>query len=220
MECLRVEIMPQESRPKGTDFLGSAFPGSTRRLLLRVAEQHHIGFAVAADDGELFAVEGEVEVADDLGFKIGQLLAGRSIEILEPKIVGVAAAYGIDDPFAVGAESDRTEGVAELKLHASPFEFQEARRLARIKREQGERLLRIIPSLRDEGGQFSVRGNSDAAEYGKVKRPLRGPVLARNFLQNVVGVRVEHSLAIGSAGGKRIEFAGSEFFRIGSFGVD
>jgi hypothetical protein len=48
------------------------------RLLLRVAEQHHIGLAVAADDGELFAVEGEVEVADELGFEIGQLLAGST----------------------------------------------------------------------------------------------------------------------------------------------
>jgi hypothetical protein len=64
---------------------------------------------MAANDGELFAVEGIVEVADELGFEISQLLSGRSIEILQPEIVGVAA-YGMDNPFAVGAESDRSDG--------------------------------------------------------------------------------------------------------------
>lgn len=52
---------------------------------------------MAADDGELLAIEGEVEVPDELGFEVGQLLTRRSVEILQPEIVGLAITYGIDD---------------------------------------------------------------------------------------------------------------------------
>lgn len=110
-------------------------PGSASRSLLQVADEHHVGFPVAADDGELFAVEGEIEVADELGFEIGQLLTGRSVEILQPEIVGLAVAYGIDDPFAVGAESDRPDGEAEIKLRAKSFKFETARGLVGIEEE-------------------------------------------------------------------------------------
>ncbi len=52
--------------------------------LLRVADQHHVGFTVAADDGELFAVVGVVEVANEFRFKVGELLAGCAIQMLQP----------------------------------------------------------------------------------------------------------------------------------------
>ena len=143
--------------------------GSARPSLLRVADQHHIGLAVAADDGKSFAIEGEVEVADEFGFEVGDLLTGRSVEILEPEIVGLAVAFGIDDPFAVGAENDRTDGVAELKLHPRPFEFQVARGLAGVEGKQCKLLRGIIPLMNShESRQLSIRGNGDAAEYGMV----------------------------------------------------
>src|SRR5271166_6440182 len=112
---------------------------------------------MAANDGEMFAVEGEVEVANEFGLEVSELLAGRSVKILQPEIVGLAVAYGIDDPFAVSTESDRPDGVAKSELHAGPFEFEKTRGLVGIQRKQGKRLLRIIPSLRNEGRQFSVR---------------------------------------------------------------
>jgi hypothetical protein len=153
----------------------------------------------------------EKPIADELGFEVGQLLAGRSVEILEPEIVGLAVACGIYDPFAVGAESDRTDGEAELKLHARPFEFQEARGLVGIEGKQCKLLLGIIRLMnRHESRQFSVRRDRDAAENGMVKRFFRVPAFARNFLQDLVGIRVEHSLAVGSAGGKVIAFAGGK----------
>jgi hypothetical protein len=43
------------------------------RSLLRVADQHHVGFTVAADEGELFAVVGVVEVADEFRFEVSSL---------------------------------------------------------------------------------------------------------------------------------------------------
>jgi len=212
----RVRIKPLASLGHQND----ANPGISEASLIQIADLHHIGFPMAADDRELFAVEGEVEVADELGFEVGQLLAGRSVEILQLEIVGLAVARGIDDPLAVGAESDRTDGVAELKLHARPFEFQVARELAGIEGKQDKLLLGIIPLVMShEGSQFSVRRDRDTAENGMVKRFLRGPAFARNFLQNVVAIDVEHSLAIGSAGGKVIEFAGAKFFRIGAIAV-
>ena len=47
-------------------------------LLLRVADEDDVGFAVAADDGELLAVEGVVEIADVFRLEVGELLSGRS----------------------------------------------------------------------------------------------------------------------------------------------
>jgi len=51
-------------------------------LLLRVADQHYIGFAVSADDGELFSVCGVVEIADEFRLEVGDLLSGRTVEML------------------------------------------------------------------------------------------------------------------------------------------
>jgi hypothetical protein len=68
---------------------------------------------VAADDGESFSVKGVVEVADELGLEVGELPARRSVEILQPNFVDIALTYGIDDAFAISAESDRTDGEAE-----------------------------------------------------------------------------------------------------------
>jgi len=72
---------------------------------------------------------------------------------------------------------------------------------------------------RHEGRQFSVRRDRDAAEHGMFKRLLRGPACARNFLQHFVAIAVEHSLPVGSASGKSVEFAGCEFFGVGSVGI-
>lgn len=74
---------------------------SASRSLIGVADEHHVGFAVAADDGELFAIEGEVEVADEFGFEIGELLAGRAVERLQPEIVGIPITDGIDNALSV-----------------------------------------------------------------------------------------------------------------------
>jgi hypothetical protein len=53
-------------------------------LLLGIADEHDVGVGVAADECELAAVEGPVEVNYLLRCEIGNLLAWGTIEGLEP----------------------------------------------------------------------------------------------------------------------------------------
>src|SRR5215469_2956049 len=75
--------------------------------LVRVVDQHHVGFAVPADGGELFAVVRVIEIADEFRFEVGELLAGRTIQMLQPEIVGLAVTNGVNDASAVPLEQDR-----------------------------------------------------------------------------------------------------------------
>ena len=61
---------------------------------------------MAADDGELFAVEGPIEVADQFRLEIGDLFSRRTVEILEPEIIDIAVAHRVDNAFAVAGEAD------------------------------------------------------------------------------------------------------------------
>jgi hypothetical protein len=64
---------------------------------------------VAADEGEFGTVGRPSEaVADVLGSEIGYLLSGGTVERLEPEVVDVMVADGIDDGFAIGTEADRS----------------------------------------------------------------------------------------------------------------
>jgi hypothetical protein len=53
------------------------------RSLLQVADQHHVGFPVAANDGELFSV-GVVEIADEFRLEVCELFSGSTIQMLQP----------------------------------------------------------------------------------------------------------------------------------------
>ena len=56
----------------------TSFPG--------VVDQHHIGFAMAANDGQLFAVGGIIEIADELRLEVSELPARSTIQMLQPEI--------------------------------------------------------------------------------------------------------------------------------------
>lgn len=57
---------------------------SMSRSLLRVADQHHVGFPMTANDGELFSVGGVVKVADEFRLEVCELLPGSTIQMLQP----------------------------------------------------------------------------------------------------------------------------------------
>ena len=89
-------------------------------------DQDYVGFAVAADDGELLAVVGVVEIADVLRLEVGKLLSRRTVEMLQPEIVGLAVANRINDASAVALEHDRTIAEDYRVLGAWAFEIDEA----------------------------------------------------------------------------------------------
>ena len=92
--------MPRQICPIASSVCAkTSFPG--------VVDQHHIGFAMAADDGQLFAVWGIAEVADEFRLEVGDLLARSAIQVLQPEIVRSAVANGVDDAGAVVPEDNR-----------------------------------------------------------------------------------------------------------------
>ena len=62
---------------------------------------------MAADDGQLFAVWGIAEIADEFRLEVGDLLARSAIQVLQPEIVRSAVANGVDDAGAVVPEDNR-----------------------------------------------------------------------------------------------------------------
>jgi hypothetical protein len=105
---------------------------SHSRGFLRVADEDDVGLPVAADDGQLLAVIGVVEVADEFRLEVGELLSRRTVKILEPEIIGLAVTDGVNDSLAVTREQDRAVAEQHGVLCSGPFEIQEPDRLAEI----------------------------------------------------------------------------------------
>lgn len=119
---------------------------------------------MAADDGELLAVEGPVEIADEFGLKVGDCFSWRTGEVLEPEIIDITVAHGVDNAFAVAGQADWRVTQARKGLHTRPFEFHESRRLAGIERYHGQLFFGVADAKSDEGGELSVGRDGHAAE--------------------------------------------------------
>jgi hypothetical protein len=91
---------------------------------------------VAADDYKLFVVKGPVEIADELRLEISEWFSRRTVELLEPEVVGIAFVYRVDDGFAVTGEEDWSIAQGRKRLRAGTFKFYKTGRLAGIERQQ------------------------------------------------------------------------------------
>ena len=103
------------------------------RLRLGVADEDDIRVGMAADEGELAAVEGPAEVVDLFGCEISELLAWGTIQGLEPEVVGSAVANGINDSFAVASKANRSN--PRRRHRPGALEIQELENLAGIDRQ-------------------------------------------------------------------------------------
>src|SRR5690349_9142021 len=131
--------------------------GSVNRSLLRVADQNDVGFPVAADDGELLAIIGVVEIADEFRLEVGELLSGRTIQMLQPQIVGLPFTNGVNDAGAVALEQDGAVAQHIGILSAGALEIQKADGLAEIEREQPQLLSGVARAIGDNRRELSVR---------------------------------------------------------------
>jgi hypothetical protein len=87
---------------------------------------------VAADEAELLAVKRPEEVAEAFRLEIGDLLSRRAVERLQPEVIGILVAEGVEYSFAIGGKASRP------RLGA--LQFQELGVLRRIDWDQRQYL--------------------------------------------------------------------------------
>ena len=121
-----------------------SFPG--------VVDQHHIGFAMATDDGQLFPVRGIAEIADEFRLEVGELLARSAIQVLQPEIVRSAVANRVDNAGAVVPEDNRIIAEERSVFGWRLLKIKEPGGLAEIERRQRQLLLRFPRGLGDDDG--------------------------------------------------------------------
>src|SRR5579872_3983734 len=130
---------------------------AAEQLLLRVADQHDIGLAVATDDGELLTVIRVVEIADEFGLEVGELLSRRTIQMLQPEVIGLPVANGVNDARAVAAEQDGTVAKHIGVLDAGTLAIQKPDWLAEIERQEPQLLPGVAGAIGDHRRELSVR---------------------------------------------------------------
>ena len=121
-----------------------SFPG--------VVDQHHIGFTMAADDGQLFPVCGIAEIADEFRLEVGELLARSALQVLQPEIVRSAVANRVDNAGAVVPEDNRIIPEERSVFGWRLLKIKEPGGLAEIERRQRQLLLRFPRGLGDDDG--------------------------------------------------------------------
>jgi len=74
---------------------------------LGVADEDYVGINVAANEGQFAAVgRPSKAISDVFGLEVCKLFSGRAVKRLEPEVIDVTVAGGVDDCFAVGTEAD------------------------------------------------------------------------------------------------------------------
>src|SRR5579863_827787 len=100
------------------------------QLRIPLAQQHHVGDVVLVDDGQSLSVRRPVEVGDRLGGEVSELVAGRSIERVNPQIVHAIFGDHIHGRGASGLQLySRLQNVAGAE---PPVQRPQARRSGRI----------------------------------------------------------------------------------------
>ena len=88
--------------------MGDRYQNRQFRLRLGVADEDDVGLGVATDEAEFTAVEGPMKVAYFFRLEIGDLLAGGTVERLEPEVEDSTVANWIDGRFAVAGKANRS----------------------------------------------------------------------------------------------------------------
>lgn len=129
---------------------------------------------MAADHAQLGAVERPAKVGDLFRFEVGDLLSRRTVERLEPEVIGILVTEGINDSFAIVGEADRPPAWA---LQVVKF-----RVLGLIEWEQCQLVLGGARGCkRPESCHFAVWRNFELV-CGKLGESFRLPSIQRHLV--------------------------------------